>query len=531
MMEIINEYRKPVPLPSTDTTQLATVPQEARSEEAARLPTIPLKQQELLSETLKQHGYKPTPENMEMLMKMLDGGIPLTKENITHMHQAMKMTGNNLERALFMLQNNIPVTPKNTALLNGLAEGQTKITQQIDNLLNSVANLQDPALRTVLTQLLSKPLQTAQPTVPGTESTEQNTKLPSGTATPAENTPQTINTNAGTKANTSGNATATPQPSLSTSGAMPQSATPQTVDSGQSQAQATTTLPQTGQQATTPSSTQPSPAFSEALGKAGENPTNASNLANSQNVLNSQNNPNIQTNSQPVLQQLSQPSTNTTVPTTANALTGETVQANIANFADIRENLSFRLENSTVQDVERFLNGLREAIEQARAEIAKHPGNADTTRVLQSLQSLSENIDFASQLRNQIFIPLPIMIDQQAYNSALYVGKNNKNSRKGKKNENSSALIALDTATIGHFETYVQKYDRAVHCQFRLENDQIEKLVRANIHKLETLLREYRYNLDSFTFLIGGEPFSLVKTLEDEEKSIQRSDTVFDAHV
>jgi len=524
MMEILNEYRKPAPLPATDAPP-ATVPQETRGGEAARLPTIPLKQQELLTETLKQHGYKPTPENMEMLMKMLDGGVPLTKENITHMHQAMKMTGNNLERALFMLQNSIPVTPKNTALLNGLAEGQTKITQQIDNLLNSINNLQDPTLRATLTQLLSKPLQnaTGQTAVPGGEqnAAEQNSKLPSGTAPPAENTPQTTTANAGTQANNTTTQTTVPQ---QPSAATPQTA-PQATQTATGQPQAPVTTPQANQQAATATPAPSVPA--EASAKPGESTANVANSANPQPLTNSPGLPNApQTAAQPALQQAaSQPSTPATaVPT---ATPGEAVQ----DFTNLRENLSFRLENSTVQDVERFLNGLREAIAQAQTELARHPGNADTARVMQSLQSLSENIDFASQLRNQIFIPLPIMIDQQAYNSALYVGKNNKNNRKGKKSENSSALIALDTAAIGHFETYVQKYDRGIHCQFRLESDRIEKLVRANIHKLETLLREYRYNLDSFTFLVGGEPFSLVKTLEDEGKAIQRSDTVFDTQV
>ena len=122
---------------------------------------------------------------------------------------------------------------------------------------------------------------------------------------------------------------------------------------------------------------------------------------------------------------------------------------------------------------------------------------------------------------------LPIMVNHQAFNTALYVGKN---SKKNKKSENnSSALIALDTAFMGHFETYVQKNGQAIRCQFRLENDRIEQLVRANIHKLDSLLREYQYALEAFTFLIGSEPFSLAKKLE--EKAVYRSDTVFDAQV
>ena len=43
-----------------------------------------------------------------------------------------------------------------------------------------------------------------------------------------------------------------------------------------------------------------------------------------------------------------------------------------------------------------------------------------------------------------------------------------------------------------------------------MESNHIAKLVRDNIHKLDALLKDHNYTLDSFTFLPPDEPYTLL---------------------
>jgi hypothetical protein len=148
---------------------------------------------------------------------------------------------------------------------------------------------------------------------------------------------------------------------------------------------------------------------------------------------------------------------------------------------------------------------------------------------------LADHIDFTSQQKNQLCVQVPLVINNQELNTTLYVNKDGSaNSGKGKNKNGGTALVALDTTSLGHFETYIQRAAQSVSCQFRLESEQIAHLVRKNIHKLTGLLNQYNYKLDSFTFLIGEEPFAITKSLKELEaenensEKIQRPETIFD---
>jgi hypothetical protein len=113
-----------------------------------------------------------------------------------------------------------------------------------------------------------------------------------------------------------------------------------------------------------------------------------------------------------------------------------------------------------------------------------------------------------AQIKNPLYIQIPILHNGQETQAALHILRNPK---KEKSNRSGvSALIALDTAFMGLFETYVQKNASAVTCQFRLRDKEIEQLVRENIHKLEVMLREKHYSLSAFSFLPQGEPYTVL---------------------
>jgi hypothetical protein len=127
---------------------------------------------------------------------------------------------------------------------------------------------------------------------------------------------------------------------------------------------------------------------------------------------------------------------------------------------------------------------------------------------MQEVQTLSGQIDFMSQLKNPYFMQIPLFHDGQEMQAALHILRNPKKKETAK--DSSSALIALDTAFMGLFETFVQKTAQAVTCQFRLRDKKVEQAVRANIHKLDALLRDKQYSLSAFSFLPSGEPYTVL---------------------
>jgi hypothetical protein len=195
----------------------------------------------------------------------------------------------------------------------------------------------------------------------------------------------------------------------------------------------------------------------------------------------------------------------------------------------IPQNLLFKLADSTPQTIERYFNNLREILQQVQQELAGRE-TPDTARVSQEARSLETQIDFAAQVKNQIFVQLPLFHDGQQTLTNLHVYKDAKKSAAG--SDDSTALIALETAALGHFETYVRKNSRAIQCQFRLESDAIVSLVRDNIHKLDALLREHNYSLEHFSFLPPGEPYTILsKPDENPVQNINEEMPHFDKRV
>jgi Fe2+ or Zn2+ uptake regulation protein len=187
--------------------------------------------------------------------------------------------------------------------------------------------------------------------------------------------------------------------------------------------------------------------------------------------------------------------------------------------------LAFSLTNSTPQDIDRFINTLRESLQEARQILAGNRETPAAARVMQEIQSLANHIDFVCQIKDHLFFQLPLLHNGQESQAAFHIYKNTKKEA-AKSGGTSSALIALETAFMGLFETYVQKTGTAVHCQFRLDSSAIEQKVRDNIHKLEALLQNHRFSLSSFSFAKPGKPYTLLDspTLFDDDFVTQHTE-------
>ncbi|MCL2605083.1 MAG: DUF6240 domain-containing protein [Defluviitaleaceae bacterium] len=489
---------------------------------------------EMLIEILLNAGFKSTEENLAMLKLLMDNGIPLTKENILRMNQALKLTavtestvdGPNPAtaahhgKALFMILNNIKLTTANAAQLEGFVSGKLKITGQIDNLLQAVRQINDPALASQITRILASvsAAETAQPqpttgTFQTTNHTQAAPRQPvqqpiQQPSVPAQSTVfiQTTPQQQSTPLQSSLQQSALPGQPPTQSTVAPQhppmpvqsAASPPTQNSAQ--APTNTTEQNATQQNPTQTSVQPTPpqpTASQPLPPPFQPP-----------------NPLIPS---PVLQppNSESPSPNPSIPNSGFQTPN----------AESPPPLTFRLTESTPADIDRFLNNLRDALTQIRQAITLsselRTPNPEISRVLQEVRTFSNTIDFTAQIRNQLYVQLPLYYNGQEHQLALHVYKDTKKTADGKK-DTASALISLDTASLGRFETYIQKSDASVHCQFRLDTPGIEGLVRDHINELETLLRNHNLSLGGFSFAKPGKPYTLLDSpsLFDDEARI-----------
>ncbi|MCL2707530.1 MAG: hypothetical protein FWF03_00275, partial [Defluviitaleaceae bacterium] len=183
-----------------------------------------------------------------------------------------------------------------------------------------------------------------------------------------------------------------------------------------------------------------------------------------------------------------------------------------ADLQKIGAGLAFRLRGSVPGDIERFVNSMREALQTARQTLAETraetAGAGDSSRFARAAWQLTQHLDFISQLKNHLYVQLPLHVDGRETLAELHVFKDAKKDKKSQGGA-KSALVALDTAYLGHFEAFVLKNGESIGCQFRLRDEAVERLVKNNLGKLEKSLRGCGLSLDSFSFLPNGEPYRL----------------------
>ena len=499
-MDGINNFPayEPITLDTAAVNRQAQAQAQPESS-APALPTaeaVPPTPEQVLADTLMGYGFKVTEENKAMLQLMLENGIPLTKENVQRMNQALKLTQSE-DKALFILQNNMKLSQANAAHLDALVSGQFKLNKQLGGLLFAVEQLGDKALVGQLRQIFSA-FSVGDGVVRGQGQGEgQATVQGQGEAT--------------AQATVQGQGQATAQATMQGQG----QATAQATMQGQSQATAQATMQGQGQ-ATAQAQTQvQATAQATMQGQATEQAqTQAQTQATAQATMQGQGETSEQAQTQATTQGQGQTTAQAT--TQGQATAQATIQAQGQPPAQgqgqtpppLPQNLTFPLEESTPKTIDRYLNNLRELVAQVKQALA-NGDEGSAARILQEVRPLENHIDFLAQIREQAFVQLPIFYENTEKLLDLHVFKDGKKSA-GNGKKASSALIALDTAELGRFETYVQKNAGGVSCQFRLESDEVVQKVRTNIHKLSTLLMEKGYSLDHFSFVSLAQPYTLL---------------------
>lgn len=180
-----------------------------------------------------------------------------------------------------------------------------------------------------------------------------------------------------------------------------------------------------------------------------------------------------------------------------------------ADISSVLARFSFKPGGADPKEIDVFLNTLRDNIAAAKTLLAQEKNaSPETARVAEQLARAGDSLEFVAQAKNTLFAHLPLAMAEGEAGAELYVFRDKK--RREDAGNTASALIALDTLNLGRFEVYVRKQDKQVDCQFRLRDEDVERLVRAHAPELSALLARRAFRLQGCSFRRLDEPFTLL---------------------
>lgn len=179
------------------------------------------------------------------------------------------------------------------------------------------------------------------------------------------------------------------------------------------------------------------------------------------------------------------------------------------NQIDQLLNENYRVDLSQPKEViDKTLDRLSENIRNLSETIINEstiPQTSEQTRIFNTMQQINQTINFSQSLHNAVYIPLPLVVQEQKVNAELFVFKDGKNKNKKTKGV-TSALIGLDTLGLGRIETYIQKNGNNISLQFRLDQDRTSKIIKQNINKLTDTLK-----ISSISYFPMDKPFEPIE--------------------
>ncbi len=199
------------------------------------------------------------------------------------------------------------------------------------------------------------------------------------------------------------------------------------------------------------------------------------------------------------------------------------IQSNIKD-----KDFSFNLQSGTLDEVDEFFKETTHRFEKILLELQKQEDDS-SAELANKILDTKDKLSFSNHIKNNIFLQLPLNINEHKTNGELTIFKDKR--KKGTKGV-SSALISLDTKSLGTFETFIQKHNNNLNLQFRLDNKEVETLVKDNLNDLKNILYTLRYNIDNITFKTLEQSFSILNTEEDLKNmqlELTKTNTTFDA--
>lgn len=128
----------------------------------------------------------------------------------------------------------------------------------------------------------------------------------------------------------------------------------------------------------------------------------------------------------------------------------------------------------------------------------------------QNFDNIKNDIDFMNHINNyKDYLQIPLNINNKEQQCELYVFKDSKKGGVGGKN--ASVLLSLNYAFLGQVDTFIEKADKNLSFQFRVENINPLNIIKDNIGRLSSALEEKGFRIASVTFKEIDEPFNVMK--------------------
>lgn len=176
-------------------------------------------------------------------------------------------------------------------------------------------------------------------------------------------------------------------------------------------------------------------------------------------------------------------------------------------------------ENSNYKDISKYFKNI-ENICNIASESAEINKNGEHLKGI--LKNISDTVNFMNHINSyKEYCQIPFNINDELNQCDLYIFKN----KKGSKNSdtNISALISLDYPFLKHVEAFIEKNNKNINFQFRLDNDDIIKLFKKNYNKLNILLKQKGYFITNVSFIKFDEPFNITKDFKSNNQASENT--------
>lgn len=453
--------------------------------------------EKILGDILKSYGMKPSQENMKMLALLLENQLPATENNLKLINQAFKLLGADSAKTVFFLENQIRPNTKNADILQGFAEHKTVLSSQLGGLLDSILEIGDDSLKKqVVDELLLRNTSNSEKTdltTPNIKTGEASLPVPEDNNLPL----------------------------------------PESVKSaiyGLNNESEMDTVKETLIKAY--------PKHEAIINEMFET-TGKEILTLKENLIALSENQELSLDSlEKAIKELTKLDSTEALKLINELFPEDTdIRQKITNSLGLSDNVRIKdaimrkflinPEHLTKDEFDSLIKELSECFESISK---KHLESGQLSKVMAEIQEVKDSLLFLSHMKNNTFIQIPLMINENKATGELYVFKDKK--RKNKAGTDLSALIALDTANLGRFEAYIVKQGNRVNFQFRLNNDECEKLIKENIQSLNEALNAHSLIISGITYKKITESFSLLckEPVDDSEndKPLELGRIIFD---
>lgn len=170
----------------------------------------------------------------------------------------------------------------------------------------------------------------------------------------------------------------------------------------------------------------------------------------------------------------------------------------------------------------RFYDDLLESVNNTARTIAARTIQSPVAERITTVQESLRFMEQITQRREYYQIPFTVNPDTQTRQAELFIFKD----REAKRDPSSekTALISLETLTLGHTEVYIQKTGTQSRLTFRCDTDEALRTIGAQMHRLTLALQEKNITVAGVSYKKIDEPFTLLSVEPGAEADTSKKD-------